>query len=90
MFFNYLFDFAEANCHNTDKARTIALLTSFDDEKIRQQLSGINKKAYSNFFNFENDMKIVRGLFEILGLSEIAQTITNDLRRLEKETEKDF
>lgn len=90
LFFKYLFDYAKSNCSKADKARVVAFLTNFDNEKIRQQLSGTNKKAYSNFVNFENDMNTVIGLFEMLGLPEIAKAIKNDLKQMETETESEF
>jgi hypothetical protein len=90
LFFEYLFNFANSDCSKADKARVISFFTNFDDEKLRQQLSGINKKAYSNFVNFEKDMNIVFGLFELLGLPEVAGLITHDLKRMEAETEEEL
>jgi hypothetical protein len=92
LFLNYLFTVAKANSTNTEKARVISFLTQFDEERIRQVLSGIKsqKKAYSNFLAFESDMKIVRNLFEKIGLTEIVKQIDKDLSTAESETEKDL
>lgn len=90
LFFEYLFNFANSDCSKAGKARIISFFTNFDDEKLRQQLSGINKKAYSNFVNFEKDMNIVLGLFEMLGLDEVTGIIMNDLKKIEAETEEEL
>ncbi len=90
MFFNYLFIELKLNCANTEKAKAISKVTGFNNEKIRQNLSNLSKKAYSNFAAFEKDMSLVSTLFEKLGLSEIVKKIEKEVERLERETEKDL
>lgn len=80
LFFNYLFTYAKANCHNTEKSKVISFLTSYSEKTIRQKLSNPHSKDNEkSFLTYKTDLEIVRKCFESLGLSEIVSQINRDL-----------
>ncbi len=81
LFFNYLFSYAKADCHNTKKAEVISFLTGFSNNTIRQKLSNLYSKDNDKSLSaYKEDMRIVRKYFEELGLSEIVDLIDRELK----------
>jgi hypothetical protein len=67
-------------CPNTKKARFGSFLTGFSENTMRQQWSNIHSKKNENGVEWEADMKIVRGYFEEVGLSDVVGLIDEDLK----------
>jgi len=65
--------------NNTKKAGFASFLTGYSDNTLRQSWSNIHRKGDEKDPSWESDMRIVRGHFEELGLSEVVKLIDNDL-----------
>ncbi|MDQ3635751.1 MAG: hypothetical protein M3405_14760 [Acidobacteriota bacterium] len=78
LFMDYLFRFAETSSFNTSKAEAISFLTGFSEETLRQRLSTIYNEKNKKDNSFKKDIRVVRNLFDKLGLSEIVKKIDQD------------
>lgn len=85
LFIDYLFKYAKIDCKNTDKAKIIAFLTGYSEQKIAQAFSRLEKEKNdftdkeSSSEKFSNDIEIVRKYFKILKSDEIQKVIDDDL-----------
>lgn len=79
LFMDYLFRDAKASSFNTKKAEAISFLTGFSEETLRQRLSTIYNEKNKKDKSYKKDIRIVRNLFDKLGLSEIVKSIDQDL-----------
>jgi len=79
LFLDYLFNYAKTSSFKTEKAKAISFLTGYDCEGVRQRLSTIYTDKKKNLKSFKKDLRIVRNLFNRLGLSEIVRQIDEEL-----------
>ena len=77
---HYLLKFVKAKDNNTKKAGFASFLTGYSENTLRQSWSNIHRKGDEKNTSWESDMRIVRGHFEELGLSEVVKLIDSDLK----------
>lgn len=79
LFLDYLFKYAKTSSFKTNKAEVISFLTGYDHEGTRQRLSTIYTDKMKNNSSFNKDLRIVRNLFDKLGLTAIVKQIDDEL-----------
>jgi hypothetical protein len=78
LFMDYLFRYTKTTSHNTEKAKAISFLTSYSENTVRPKLSTIYTQKDKKNSTHNKDLRIVRNLFNKLGLTEIVKIIDND------------
>ncbi len=78
---NYLLDGAGVSetCQKSKRINFIDFVSPYSRNTIKPQLDKLHEKASENPFEYKEDMKMIRGYFEALGLNEIVKQIDRDL-----------
>ena len=81
LFMDYLFRHSKTTSFNNAKAEAISFLTGYSSETLRQRLSSIDGDKNKRNSSYKRDLRIVRNLFDRLGLVEIIKDIDRKLMK---------